>query len=81
MSLKYEVVYVKKRNYIEYNRHGVSHQVDRPAMIYGKTIHWFQYGVNHRLDGPAKISKWYNAYYIRGIEYRKKQYESQVRSC
>lgn len=67
MSLAYSVL---RHNYgIDYQRHGLKHRTDGPAIVYfdGDQM-WGQYGRFHRTDGPSRI--WEDMeiceYHIRG---------------
>lgn len=78
MSLKFEVR--RTNTSFRYFRHGANHRNDGPsvALISGD-MYWMEYNVSHRMDGPADIYKvGPDKFFIRGVEYNKKEYESKI---
>jgi hypothetical protein len=66
MAFKKEIIL--DNMHLVYNRYGVYHKTDGPAIIYPSgTKKWYQYGLFHRDDGPAII--WSDGeirWYLRG---------------
>ena len=68
--LTYEFYHDQDLGYCYHTRHGYSHRIVGPAVIWEEVGYaWYQYGANHRAIGPARILIGGATYSHRGRSY------------